>query len=66
MIELGPFTSKSGKQYIGIFYADTNIVEVLGPMLGAGAAPRVFQDNAKSEEDARKKIKEAINQGEIE
>ncbi|MCX5825659.1 MAG: hypothetical protein NTY86_19770 [Deltaproteobacteria bacterium] len=63
MTELGPFKSKSGKRYIGIFYAD-NTVEVLGPMQDAGGmAPRVFEDTATSEEDARNKIKEAISQG---
>lgn len=67
MIELGPFKSKSGKRYIGIFTSESNTVAVLGPMQEAGGvAPRVFEETASSEEEARKRILDAINQGEIE
>jgi hypothetical protein len=67
MFELGIFVI-NGKRYIGHFISESKTVELFGPLQdypNVGAARRVFNDTATSEEDARKKINDAIKQGKI-
>jgi hypothetical protein len=60
--------SNSGKEYFYEFYSDRKIVEARGPITysnNTSAAPLVFSDTATSEEEAEKKVIEAIARGEI-
>lgn len=66
MIELGIFISKSGKSYDCHFIPKNSSVKAIGPLPPpghVGARGIAFETTAESEEEARKKVEEAIEQG---
>lgn len=67
MIELGMFTTKDGGNYDCHFIPEEKIVQAVGPLPheGVGARGVVFKERAESEKEARQKIEEAINQGNL-
>ena len=64
MKELGEFTSKDGRRsYDCHFITDEKIVRAVGPLPdGVGARRVALEERAENEEEAKRKIVEAINQ----
>lgn len=66
MIELGIFTTQKNNSYACHYFPEVKKVEAVGPLTERmGSAGVVFETIADSEEEARKKIQEAIESGEL-
>lgn len=66
MIKLGIFRTKENNSYAGHYFPESKKAEAVGPLTGTtGARAPVFETIANSEEEARKKIEEAIESGEL-
>lgn len=66
MIKLGIFHTPKNNSYTGHYYPESKKAEAVGPIKRVGSAPVAFETVAESEEEARKKIEEAIESGELE
>ena len=66
MINLGIFESKEGKSYDGHFIAEEKMAQAVGLLPERlGARGVVFETRAESEQEARQKIQNAIDSGEL-
>jgi hypothetical protein len=68
MINIGLFTTEEGRSYDCHFIPENSLVQAIGPLPPpgpgyVGARGVAFEATAKSKEEARKKIEEAIEQG---
>lgn len=66
MIKLGIFRTQQNNSYTGHYYPESKKAEAVGPLKSVGSAAVAFETVADSEEEARKKIEEAIESGELE
>jgi len=65
MVTLGTFNSQKNNSYAGHYFPESKKVEAVGPLRRSGSAGVAFETVANSEEEARKKIEEAIISGEL-
>lgn len=66
MLELGVFSSKDDKSYDCHFLPEEKVVQAVGPLPDrVGARGVAFEATAESEEEARRKIAEAIENGSL-
>ena len=66
MILLGKYTTKNGKNYACHFLPDEKLMQAIGRLPDLpGARGVAFQGSAETEEEAKQKITEAINQGNL-
>lgn len=66
MINIGLFPTKEGRSYDCHFIPENSSVQAVGPLPPpghVGARGVAFETTAESEEEARKKVEEAIEQG---
>ena len=67
-VELGICRTKDGKEYHCLFFPAKNKAEAIGPLLGPdqiGSCGVAFKVHAVSKEEAKKKLADAIGQGEF-
>lgn len=65
MIKLGIFRTKENNSYNGHYYPESKKAEAVGTLDQVGSADVAFKTIADSKEEARKKIEEAIESGEL-
>ena len=66
MIKLGIFRTKENNSYACHYFPESKKVEAVGPLTDRmGSRGVTFETIADSEEEARKKIEEAIESGEL-
>lgn len=66
MIKLGIFRTQENNSYAGHYFPESKKAEAVGPLTEhVGSSGAAFEIIAYSEEEARKKIEEAIESGEL-
>jgi len=65
MIKLGIFRTKENNSYAGHYFPENKKAEAVGPLDRVGSPGVAFETIADSKEEARKKIEEAIESGEL-
>ncbi len=66
MKDLGIYTTKNGKEYTLHFLPELNIAQAIGPLSYNGIVSEVaYEEKAESEAEARQKLIQAIEEGNI-